>query len=429
MAKRRGNGEGAIAKRANGTYEGKITITDPLTGARKRVSVYGPTAPVVRAKMKVLRARVDAGAPVRDATATVADWLARWRATTLAVSGRKEATRSLYATLSRKHLEAPPFGAIPLDKLRPADIEALLLGLRERGLSQSTVRQVFIVARLGLDGAVRDGLIATNPASRVQAPGVTPREAVHLSAADVAALLAACESSRYHRALVLIAATGLRRGEAFALPWSAVDLDAGLLRVVATVGRIDGRLVTSAPKTAKSRRTVPLDETVVAMLRRHRVEQKAERLAAHTWTERGLVFTDENGALGRPAHRAAGAAGRSTAAFHRRGGPAHPAALRGGRLARARGPHQGRERSPRPFIDRDHRRRVRAHVRRGRPCGDHRAGRAARAVVIAAPTQRRHATVVKIVVLGPAGRPVRSCENVLTSTYVVGLTGFEPATT
>jgi integrase len=297
MAKRRGNGEGAIAKRANGTYEGKITITDPLTGARKRVSVYGPTAPVVRAKMKVLRARVDAGAPVRDATATVADWLARWRATTLAVSGRKEATRSLYATLSRKHLEAPPFGAIPLDKLRPADIEALLLGLRERGLSQSTVRQVFIVARLGLDGAVRDGLIATNPASRVQAPGVTPREAVHLSAADVAALLAACESSRYHRALVLIAATGLRRGEAFALPWSAVDLDAGLLRVVATVGRIDGRLVTSAPKTAKSRRTVPLDETVVAMLRRHRVEQKAERLAAHTWTERGLVFTDENGAL------------------------------------------------------------------------------------------------------------------------------------
>ena len=297
MAKRRGNNEGAIARRANGTYEGKLSVTDPVTGTHKRVSVYGPTAPIVRAKMKALRSRVDAGAPVRDATATVAEWLSRWRATSLAVSDRKPATRSLYGALSRKHLEAPPFGAIPLDKLRPSDVEALLLTLAERGLSESTIRQVFIVARLGLDGAVRDQLIATNPASRVTRPGVTPREAVHLPADDVAGLLSACETSRYHRVLVLIAATGLRRGEALALPWSAVDLDAGLLRVTATVGRIDGALVVSTPKTAKSRRTVPLDPAVVAMLRKHRVEQKAERLAAHRWVDRGLVFPDETGEL------------------------------------------------------------------------------------------------------------------------------------
>jgi integrase len=298
MAKRRGNGEGAIAKRTNGTFEGKISIADPQTGERRRVSVYGETAPIVRAKMKALRNRVDAGAPIRDASATVAEWLKRWRETTLAVSDRKPATRSLYGALSRKHLESPPFGSIPLDRLRASDIEGLLLTLRdERKLSESTVRQVFIVLRLGLDGAVRDQLIATNPASRVKRPGVTAREAVHLSAADVTALLKACEESRYHRALVLISATGLRRGEALALPWSAVDLEAGALRVTATVGRIDGELVVSTPKTAKSRRTVPLDPAVVTMLRKHRTEQKAEQLAAHVWTDQGLVFTDETGGL------------------------------------------------------------------------------------------------------------------------------------
>lgn len=314
MAGRRGNGEGTIAKRANGSYEGKVSVLDPATGQRKRVSVYGATAPIVRAKMKEVRQRVDAGAPVRDATATVAEWLSRWRATTLAVSDRKPATKSLYATLCRKHLEAEPFGVIPLDRLRATDIEGLLLSMKAatkpgkanadnpkpkpvRATSDSTIRQIFIVLRLGLDGAVRDQLIATNPADKVKAPGVTTTEATHLPATDVARLLAACNTSRYHPALVLIAASGLRRGEAMALPWSAVDLDAGLLRVTATVGRIDGELVVSAPKTDKSRRTVPLDPTVVAMLRKHRIEQKAERLAALKWRDNGLVFPDETGEL------------------------------------------------------------------------------------------------------------------------------------
>ena len=111
------------------------------------------TAPIVRAKMKALRNRVDVGAPIKDATSTVADWLIRWRTTTLAVSDRKESTRSRYASLARKHLEPAPFGAIALDRLRPSDIEALLLALRGRGLSESTVRQVCRVS----SGAGRGG--------------------------------------------------------------------------------------------------------------------------------------------------------------------------------------------------------------------------------------------------------------------------------
>jgi integrase len=149
----------------------------------------------------------------------------------------------------------------------------------------------------GLDGAVRDGLIARNPAALVPRPGVTPREAIHLGADDVTRLLAATAGSRHHNAITLAAATGLRKGEVLALPWSGVDLDAGLLRVTATVGRIDGALVVSAPKTARSRRTVPLDPAVVAMLRRHRTEQKTERLAASEWTDHGLVFTTPTGEL------------------------------------------------------------------------------------------------------------------------------------
>jgi hypothetical protein len=43
-----------------------------------------------------------------------------------------------------------------------------------------------------------------------------------------------------------------------ALQWEHVDLDAGVLRVAATIMRINGRLVISEPKTDRSRRGVPL---------------------------------------------------------------------------------------------------------------------------------------------------------------------------
>jgi integrase len=95
---------------------------------------------------------------------------------------------------------------------------------------------------------------------------------------------------------MLIAATGLRKGEALALRWDKVDLDAGVLRVAATIMRINGRLVISEPKTDRSRREVPLAPAVVAMLRRHRTTQKEDRMrAGNQWTDSGLVFTTELG--------------------------------------------------------------------------------------------------------------------------------------
>jgi integrase len=311
---KRANGEGSVRRRASGRWEARLTFADEETGQTKRVSFYGGTAKAVRAEMKKARDRLDAGAPVKDASTSVGDWLAHWRATTLAASDRKESTRALYSLLSRRYLESAPFGATPLDKLRASDVEGLILRLRAktkpsrpdpdsdaepapvRALSDSTIRQTYTVLRTGLDGAMRDGLLARNPAAQVRRPGVERTEARHLAAAAVTSVLRSAESSRYHPALVLIASTGMRKGEALALSWDQVDLDVGVLRVAATISRIGGRLVITEPKTMRSRRTVPLNAAVVAMLRKHKAGQAAERLrAANQWQNSGLVFTTELG--------------------------------------------------------------------------------------------------------------------------------------
>jgi integrase len=310
------NGEGSIYKRMrNGRhvgYIGAISYTDDM-GQPKRHVMYGKTRTDVRDKMKRVRERLDNGVAVTDSKRTLADWLAHWRVTTLAASDRTESTRELYANLCRRHLEPPPFGAIRLDKLKASDVEGLVLAMRAktkpgkrteenlnpepvRALSDATIRQTYTVLRAGLAGAVRDGLLAKNPAAVVKRPGIARREARHASAVEVNKLLLCADGLRYRNVLTLIAATGLRRGEALALHWSDVDLDAGLLVVRGTLGRIGGKLVITEPKTDRSRRTVPISPGLVTMLLAHHADQEAERVVSRDqWQDHGLVFASEFG--------------------------------------------------------------------------------------------------------------------------------------
>lgn len=92
--------------------------------------------------------------------------------------------------------------------------------------------------------------------------------------------------------------TGMRQGELLALQWNEVDLEAAVVHVRATLVRITGRgMVRGAPKTASSRRSVPLPAMTVAHLRRHRTAQRQAHLAAGVgWAEDDFVFTSRRGA-------------------------------------------------------------------------------------------------------------------------------------
>jgi integrase len=77
---------------------------------------------------------------------------------------------------------------------------------------------------------------------------------------------------------------------------SATDLDGGALVVRGTLGRVEGKLVISEPKTDRSRRTVPIAAPLVVMLREHRLIQQTERQTARDqWIDKGLVFATEVG--------------------------------------------------------------------------------------------------------------------------------------
>ena len=112
--------------------------------------------------------------------------------------------------------QAPPAATVRRDHPAtgwPTDVEALVLAREDRSLADSTVRSAYTVLRAALRRGARRAL-ARNPAA-VKRPGVE-RARPALTARS-----RRCEPPRVTGTpvLALIAATGLRRGEALALQW------------------------------------------------------------------------------------------------------------------------------------------------------------------------------------------------------------------
>ena len=150
--------------------------------------------------------------------------------------------------------------------------------------------------RAALDVAVRDGLVHRNVAMAVKRPAVERSDATYLSVEQAQQLLGALRDDRLEPLYRLMVATGLRRGEALALHWRDVDLDAGLARGRWTLSRTSKGLEIGEPKTERSRRTLPLPRSAVATLDAHRIRQTTERQAAGpARTDSGVVFTTEVG--------------------------------------------------------------------------------------------------------------------------------------
>ena len=102
-------------------------------------------------------------------------------------------------------------------------------------------------------------------------------------------------------AFELAAGTGMRRGELAGLPWTEVDLEAGVIHITTARVQAGWEVVEGGPKTEAGRREVALTDRDVAMLRAWKRKQSARRLElGEAWQDCGLVFTKDDGAPWHP---------------------------------------------------------------------------------------------------------------------------------
>lgn len=129
-----------------------------------------------------------------------------------------------------------------------------------------------------LADAQQQGLLNRNVGDMVSRVSVPFMEVDTYEEDEVNLLLATTASDRLSHVLEL-ALCGLRRGEIAGLRWSDIDLEASTLAIVNNRVDAGGEVVEGDPKSARSRRVLPLPERLVAVLRAARARQAAERLA------------------------------------------------------------------------------------------------------------------------------------------------------
>ena len=199
----------------------------------------------------------------------------------------------------------PHVGAVQLAKMSPSQAQQLVEVLRAEGsrtggvLSSRSVQLSITVLKAATGWALETGLVGLDPLAGYRRPRAqTAKGAGAAWTADEArAFLASVSDDRLVTAWTLLLTRGLRRGELAGLKWDAVDLDAGSLQITRTRVLVDGEPVDSVPKTDAGRRTIPLDQSLVASLKSHKTRQGQERwAAAEAWSTDGHVFTDQPGA-------------------------------------------------------------------------------------------------------------------------------------
>lgn len=291
---RRGKGEGSIYKRADGRWEGIINL-GYMDGRRVRKSVYGRTRREVQEKLARILADSQRGLPVLDERTTVGAFLEQWLET---VRNRvRPKTYRSYEQVVRVHL-VPVLGTIPLVKLQPHHVHHLVSSRLDRGLSPRTADYCRVVLRAALNDALKWGLLARNVASLTDPPRQERRRFQIWDVEEARRFLEAVRGDRLEALYAVALALGLRQGEALGLTWANVDLEHGLLRVTHQLQWLDGIPQLVEPKSASAVRVLRLPALLVEALRRHRIRQREERLAAgpawrgNAWD---LVFTTQIG--------------------------------------------------------------------------------------------------------------------------------------
>lgn len=188
---------------------------------------------------------------------------------------KPSAIRNLEQALKLRIL--PRLGHMMVVELTRGDVQRFVDYLLTTGLNPSTIRNSLNPLRLIYRQAMLYGEVAVNPTTGLQLPAVRgTRDRV--AAPEEAARLLELVPDRDRAIWATAMYAGLRRGEMFALEWSDIDFDRGVINVERGWDVQEGVIF---PKTKAGVRVVPL----VRALRPH--------LLAHqllTGRREGLVF-------------------------------------------------------------------------------------------------------------------------------------------
>jgi integrase len=260
-------------------------------GRRQKWLTFRGTHREAEKKLRELLGDDARGEFIEPTKLTVGEWLDRWVENS--VQPRLNArTYRKYKGIIRLHLK-PRLGAIRVQALRASDVERYRM---EIGVSSRTGQIHQVVLGAAMKSAVRDGIVRSNVVSlaTVRPPHKRVRVSVAWTSEEAAAVInAARQRSSQIAALIALALdSGARKAEIQGLQWSAVDLDAGTLRIERQFLRGARKdVVEFGPTKTGKMRSLNLSAETVVLLREHKRTQAELKLANRPYyVDHGLTF-------------------------------------------------------------------------------------------------------------------------------------------
>jgi hypothetical protein len=209
--------KGHIRERSPGRWAIVLDVPDSATGKRRRRwHSFTGTKRAAQTECARLIAAMSGATYQQPSKLTVAKFLDTWL--DYAAARVAPRTHERYAEICRKNI-VPLLGAVPLTKLRPAQISAawaraLSHGHRVHGgaLSGRTVHHMHTVFKLALSRAVRWEMLARNPATAIDPPRVERKAMRTFDLAQTAALIEALRGDRLLMPVMLAAMRGRTSG-------------------------------------------------------------------------------------------------------------------------------------------------------------------------------------------------------------------------
>lgn len=301
MAKR-GQGEGSISKRPDGTWWARITVGKTPDGKQKRKAFYGKTRKEVQEKLTAALNDINKNTYIEPSKMTVEQWMRMWLQN-YKKNSIKPTTYSSYECVVLKHI-IPELGGYKLIDLRNEMVQRFVNNLVDKGIRTSYITSMTSILKAALEQAVENDLISKNPANKIKMPLKQEIDRRVLCVDEQEKFMEAAKEYRYGNMFLLILGTGLRIGEALALTWNDIDFDRCLLSVNRTyieyVEYLDGKTNRKSgvgePKTMTSKRTIPLIPRLRDMLVEIKEQQEQEKQTLKTaYHDNGLIFCSLNG--------------------------------------------------------------------------------------------------------------------------------------
>lgn len=255
---------------------------DGLTGKRKEKKKHGfkTEKAAIQALMEV-KAQTLRGVTsyIENDNITVSQWLDIW----YEMNHKKWKVTSCKQREMAIRLQMKPLiGHFKLQQLTKSIYQKNFIDVLEEQYKASTVRLFHNLFKIAINAAVEDERLDRNRFTKIafknEEESTAKREENFLSPEELQLFIQTAketENITNYSFLLLIAYTGIRRGEACGLQWQNIDFKNNTI----TIERTRDSKGTRTPKTRNSMRTIKVDKSVMAQLEKYKTWCKATLFA------------------------------------------------------------------------------------------------------------------------------------------------------